>query len=271
MNYRKTAEALNMTQPAVTQHIQYLEQEYGCRLFIYDKKTLYMTRDAEILREYAENAVYQERKARNRIHAHNGRHLSIGATKTIGEFVIADKVAEYLSEKGNTISIEVDNTEKLLSMLSDGRIDFALIEGMFDRSKYAYKLYREEPFVGICYKDHRFAGKRVPMDELFGEHLLLREEGSGTRDIFEQLLKEHSHSLAEFSKVTTIGNFGLMKDILKRVNGITFAYRALHENDEDLAEFYLDRSEIVREFNYVYLDNPFAFQAVESFAGRDKY
>ena len=57
MNYRKTAELLNMTQPAVTQHIHYLENFYNCRLFVYNRKTLVMTEQAQILKEYAEKAV----------------------------------------------------------------------------------------------------------------------------------------------------------------------------------------------------------------------
>jgi DNA-binding transcriptional LysR family regulator len=59
MNYRKTAEALNMTQPAVTQHIHYLENLYHCKLFLYDRKTLHMTEEAKMLKIYAENVLYQ--------------------------------------------------------------------------------------------------------------------------------------------------------------------------------------------------------------------
>ena len=50
MNYRRTAEELNMTQPAVTQHIHYLEERYGCKLFLYDRRTLKMTPEAEVLK-----------------------------------------------------------------------------------------------------------------------------------------------------------------------------------------------------------------------------
>ena len=62
LNYRQTAEKLNMTQPAVTQHIHYLENLYGCKLFIYDRRSLKMTPEAEVLKKYAENVLYQEIK-----------------------------------------------------------------------------------------------------------------------------------------------------------------------------------------------------------------
>lgn len=72
MNYRRTAELLNMTQPAVTQHIHFLEEQYGCKLFHYDRRTLTMTREAELLQRYAENVLYQEKKTENGIDTEQG-------------------------------------------------------------------------------------------------------------------------------------------------------------------------------------------------------
>lgn len=176
MNYRKTAEILNMTQPAVTQHIHYLEEEYECRLFIYDRRSLKMTPEAEILKKYAENVIYQDKKLRCEL-TQNGRvMLSVGATKTIGEYVISDHVSSFLSNPNNSISINVDNTENLILLLSEGKIDFALIEGFFDQSRFASKLYRNEPFVGLCGANHPFADRIVSLDEIWNEHLILREE-----------------------------------------------------------------------------------------------
>ena len=265
MNYRKTAEELHMTQPAVTQHIQYLEQEYGCRFFIYDKRVLQMPREAEIMRRYAENVLYHENKLKKQLHRKSGWTLSIGATKTIGECVITDQVSAFLADRENSLSIEVDNTEHLLELLSGGMLDFALIEGFFDRSKYACQLYRNEPFLGICAADHPFAGKTVPLNAIWNEHVILREEGSGTRKIFEQLLAEKNHSVQEFSRITSIGNFGLITQLIERIHGITFAYSALLGLNPNLAAFHIEGWNVEREFNYVYLDNPFSLKAVEYF------
>ena len=266
MNYRKTAEELNMTQPAVTQHIHYLENQYHCKLFLYDRKTLRMTHEAELLKRYAENVLYQERKVAEQLHKHEGFVLSIGATKTIGEYVIADQVSKYLGDPKNRISIEVDNTEHLLRLLSAGELDFALIEGFFDRQQFASRLYRTEPFVGLCGKSHSFAGRTVLLEELWDKNLILREKGSGTRSILEQLLNEKNHTIADFSRVTYIGNFGLMVRLLEKGNSITFAYRAVKNQNENLSVFYVDGWNVIREFNYVFLDNPFSVCAVDYFS-----
>lgn len=265
MNYRKTAEMLNMTQPAVTQHIHFLESLYGCKLFIYNRKTLTMTEEAKVLKEYAENVQYQERKLKAKLHEPVGHSLSIGATKTIGEYVIVEQVSNYLKKPTNQISIEVDNTEHLLERLSDGEIDFALIEGFFDRRQFAAKLYQKESFVGLCGNTHRFAGRCLPLDEIWDETIILREDGSGTRNIAEQLLFEHNHTFSEFKRIITISNFGLMSRLLEKGEGITFAYRAIKECNPHLAEFKIEGWDVEREFNYVFLDTPSSRQAVEYF------
>lgn len=265
MNYRKTAEILNMTQPAVTQHIHFLEEQYGCKLFKYDRRTLAMTKEAELLQKYAENVLYQEKKLKAQLDRKDGLSLSIGATKTIGEYVIAEHISAFISDPQNKISVNVNNTQTLLSELSNGRIDFALIEGFFDRGKYASRLYRREPFVGLCSADHPFANRTVPLDKIWSENLILREEGSGTRGILSQLLAESNHSFSEFGGITTIGNFGLIAKLLEMSGCITFAYRAVGENNSNLAEFHVKGWDISREFNYVYLDTPYSKYTVDIF------
>lgn len=267
MNYRRTAELLNMTQPAVTQHIHFLEEQYGCKLFHYDRRTLTMTREAELLQRYAENVLYQEKKLKSELEYSDGLSLSIGATKTIGEYVIGEHVSAFLSDPKNSISVNVENTETLLSELSAGKLDFALIEGYFDRSRYAARLYRKEPFVGLCGKGHIFANKTIPIDKIWDQNLLLREEGSGTRDILGQLLAESNHSFSEFERITTISNFGLITRLLENNNCITFAYHAVGETNSSLSEFHVMGWDISREFNYVYLDTPFSEYAVDVFSG----
>jgi DNA-binding transcriptional LysR family regulator len=267
MNYRRTADLLNMTQPAVTQHIHFLEEQYGCKLFHYDRRTLTMTREAELLQRYAENVLYQEKKLKSELEYSDGLSLSIGATKTIGEYVIGEHVSAFLSDPKNSISVNVENTETLLSELSAGKLDFALIEGYFDRSRYAARLYRNEPFVGLCGKGHIFANKTIPIDKIWDQNLLLREEGSGTRDILGQLLTESNHSFSEFERITTISNFGLITRLLENNNCITFAYHAVGETNSSLSEFHVMGWDISREFNYVYLDTPFSEYAVDVFSG----
>ena len=97
MNYRKTAEKLNMTQPGVTQHIQYLERYYGVKLFCYDGRTLTRTKEADRLKRYLDGLRTEELALRQSFAKSDLVELRLGATKTIGEFVIVPEIERFLA------------------------------------------------------------------------------------------------------------------------------------------------------------------------------
>ena len=163
MNYRRTAEKLNMTQPGVTQHIHYLENYYGVKLFEYDGRTLSRTKNAERLKRYFDSIKAEEADIREKFIPTDTVHMTVGATKTIGEFVIVPEIRHFLQEPNHTLDLIVDNTEVLLHKLEKAEIDFAVVEGVFDKSKYGYHLYKKEAFVGVCAKSHHFANETVTL------------------------------------------------------------------------------------------------------------
>lgn len=265
MNYRMAAEALNITQPAVTQHIRYLEDYYGCKLFSYDKRRLSMTSRAEILLRYVQTQNYQEKKLIEKINEEKGYCFAIGTTKTIGEYVIADQVKRFLEEPGNIVSVETDNTIRILELLNQGKLDFALIEGFFDRNAYSHQLYRVEPYVGFCSREHPFAGKEVSLKEFMRETVIVREEGSGTRSILEKMLQVNNVTLKDFKRVISVGSLSLLEQLVAGNTGVTFAYQVVGKQNGQLAEFFVEGLQVEREFNYVFLPDTDAEKAVEVF------
>ena len=264
MNYRITAEELNMTQPAVTQHIHYLEEEYKCKLFIYNRKKLEKTNQAILLEEYARSAYYNEIYLKRKIKSENKIKINIGATKTIGEFVIGEKIKKLVKNEKYDISLTIDNTEKLIKLMELNKLDFILVEGIFNKDKYGYRLYKKDEFIGICSKNHKFNGKSIKFEELFEEDIIIREEGSGTRRIFEQFLSENSFSLEFFKKKITINNFNLIKELVSANCGISFVYNSVVNKNDDIGKFYF-KNKIEREFNYLYLKNTAAKELVDFF------
>ncbi len=264
MNYRITAEELNMTQPAVTQHIKFLEQGYGCKLFNYNSKKLEKTEKCKILESYSRSSYYNDIKLRQELSETTTINIRIGATKTIGEFVINDKLKNLIKDKEYTFSLVVDNTEELLKLLEDNKLDFALIEGYFPKKKFESLLFKEEEFVGICGKEHRFAGKKINILNLFQEVLIVRERGSGTRGILEQILQTKNFSLESFKERISINNFRLIKDLVSSNTGISFVYKTVITPSDNISIFKLEEK-ISREFNYVFLKNTEAKTYVDIF------
>ena len=263
MNYRRTAEKLNMTQPGVTQHIHYLENYYGVKLFAYDGRTLSRTRNAERLKRYFDSVKAEEADIRDSFIPTDTVHLTIGATKTIGEFVIAPQIRSFLKSSNHQLDLTIDNTEVLLHMLEKAQLDFAVIEGIFDKSKYGYRLYKKEKFVGICAKNHPFANKTVNLEEIFDEDIIVREPSSGTRTLLHNALMDRGFSIGSFKRCISVSNFSIICDLVANNNAITFAYEPISRCRSDLATFTVADMQISGEFNFVYCNERVAREKIK--------
>ncbi len=264
MNYRKTASILNMTQPAVTQHIQYLEAHYHHKLFIYKDKALSKTAFCEQLELYAKGMAYQQKQfSESANKAELQRVMRVGATKSIGEFLIYDRIKQLCKSGECKLTFHIDNTTKLLAEINAMAIDIALIEGFFDKSKYSYRLIRKEEMIGICSKEHSFSGKEVKIEELIAEKLILREQGSGSRAVFEDMLKRHNYSTKSCKSVTEISAIRLIKELVREDIGISFIYKSAIAESDNLSTFTITGGVMEHEFNYVYLKHTTAQEAIE--------
>ena len=253
MNYRKTAEMLHISQPAVTQQIHYLENQYGQKLFVYENRRLVKTEAAAILEQYARAAKLQQQDLLQKLESSPIHTLRIGATKTIGDYYLKEDIRRYLQSPDNALTLIVDNTEHLLRLLEENELDFSVVEGFFDKTRFDNILLRREPFVGICRKDHPFAGREVTMEELLQQTTIHREAGSGTRAILEQELRGYNESLQRFQRHICISSFNIILDLVKQGFGVSFVYNILADSDPALAKFSIRGETVVREFNVVYL------------------
>ena len=253
MNYRKTAEMLHISQPAVTQQIHYLENQYRQKLFQYENRRLVKTEAAAILEQYARAAKLQQQDLLQKLESSPIHTLRIGATKTIGDYYLKEDIRRYLQSPDNALTLIVDNTEHLLRLLEENELDFSVVEGFFDKTRFDSILLRREPFVGICRKDHPFAGREVTMEELLQQTIIHREAGSGTRAILEQELRGYNESLQRFQRHICISSFNIILDLVKQGFGVSFVYNILADSDLGLAKFSIRGERVVREFNVVYL------------------
>ncbi len=268
MNYRKTAEALNMTQPAVTQHIHGLERRYGEKLFQYNGRTLSKTSFCFRLERHARSVVYNELLFCRQQLPQQRRRLAVGATKTIGDYLLDDMVLALLDDPQIEPTVIVENTHVLLGMLDNFQLDFVMLEGYFDKGIYGHRLMERQRLVGICGKNHPFAGRAVMLEELFGERLILREEGSGTRNIFQHFLQEKNYSLQQFSSQAVLSSFKLIELAVERGRGISFVYQPVGERNDGIATFELAEGEMVHEFNYVFLKNTGIAETIDRLQGK---
>lgn len=252
LSYTQTARNLNITQPAVTQHIQYLEELYKSKLFSYKNKSLSITKEGELLLSYANSMKYNSNDIRNRlVNKKENLQVKLGVTKTIGDYVISDFIIKAMS-KDVIVDLYVNNTQALLNDLNNGKIDVAIIEGYFDKNMYDYKVLKSEELVGICSKNHMIANKEIEFNDIFSESLIEREDGSGTKEVLKNALLVKNYSLSCFSTRLIISNFNVIKDLVANNMGISFVYSPV-ANDCRLATFRIKGIRIEHDFTMVWL------------------
>lgn len=265
MNYRIAAEQLHLSQPAVTKQIQSLEQMLQTKLFCYDGHVLHKTEACLLLERYAITQQYQFEELQLAIADKKRFNLRIGATKTIGDYVLIDAIKEYLSDPGHELSLMVDNTMHLLQMLDENQLDFAVIEGAFSKTKYDSYLLRMEPFVGICAKNSPLCGQHISVEEMLKQTIVVREKGSGTRRIFEERLAAMGYELSDFYREVSISSFVAIKALVAAGIGISFLYNSVVAKENDIGTFTVDGITEPHPFHVVYTQNTSARNYAEQF------
>ena len=259
LSYTKTAEKLHMTQPAVTQHIKFLEEFYKNKLFLYSGRTLSLTEYGKLLHRYLVAMNSDSEKVREKILnlSSNNHTLNFGATLTIGEYVIPKVLRKLYSDYPEiNVSISVKDTKLLLEKLENGDIEFLLVEGFFEKTKYDSFLFSKEEFVAVCSNKNRFSQGEFTFEDLLEERIIVREKGSGSRDIFEKILYDNNLSINDFNKKYEIENIKIIKEMVKNNAGITFIYKTAIEEEikkGEITVIKLKNFHAEREFNFVFL------------------
>ncbi len=263
-NLTRAAERLNLTQPAVTQHIKLLEEHYGIKLIDTRGRQTTLTEAGKLLYQYALDAEAKEavfeRKLRN--HAALVKQYRIGATLTIGEYVLPAILGVHKRLRPTVdLVMQVHNTEGIIKKLRDGEIDFGIVEGPFDKSQYLHQKVGDDELVLAVPPESGFARREaVGMAEVLGGNLILREKGSGTRDVFEDKLAELGYNPSELNVYMEIGSIGAIKSLVEAGLGYTIISRAAISREViagSLVIAPLEGIRIMREFTAIYLkDGP---------------
>ncbi len=259
MNYTRAAEMLNITQPAVSQHIRYLEEEYQTKLFVQRGKKIELTESGKLLRQAVLRMQHDVLHLKKEIGKQQGkrRKLCFGATFTIGEHLVPERLPRLLAEyPGLSVEIRLGNTIGLLESLNKGELEFAIVEGNFAKQEYAHMLYKKEPFLAVCAPCHHFVKEPDSLEQLLSETLLVREEGAGNREILERTLQGKNLSLDDFAGCIEINDIQAIKELVMRDVGIGFLYQAAAERElreGSLKQIVLSDFQILHDMAFVWM------------------
>ena len=271
-SFSKAAEILHITQPAVSQHISSIENYFKCELFDKRKRTIKLTEEGELLYKYAIEMSRINDIVKDKIINSMSvvKKYKIGATMTIGSYIVPEILGEYKKIHPNIdINLYVNNTYEVFERLKRGKIILGLVEGPFDRSKYKYTKFKDDSLILVVSPEHPFAKREsVKVEEVLNDNLIVREKGSGTRMVLEKKLLLNGYKLDEKTVYMEIGNINAIISLVKLNLGCTIISREGIDDllkDGTLIEIPIEHLNLNRTFDFVYIedDDPFIKAFIE--------
>ncbi len=256
-SYTAAAGALHLTQPAVSQHIQKLEENYGCQFFTMEGRAIRLTQNGKRFLHYARMQQSNEAQLIRQLQS-NHKPLRLGSTLSIADYYLPSLLAGHAGRQNSTLQVKVANTGALLNLLLQCELDAAFIEGIFDRSLFEAEVFENARFVPIAAANHPLAGRRVTLAALHPYPLILREPGSGTRAILESFLAQQNDTVDSFAKLWEVGSFLLIKQLLEESSALSFMYEAVAAKEvaqKRLVQLEVQNFRVAHPLHYVYLKN----------------
>jgi DNA-binding transcriptional LysR family regulator len=195
-SFSKASEIIRLTQPAVSLQIQALEETYGTKLFNRSGCVITLTPPGEMLYKYAKEISSLYAAAEKEIGTVTGLVkgvISVGASSTIGNYVIPSVVADFRRKYPKVgVHIHVGNTKSVIEFLNAGSVDIGLVEGEVNKQKLIIEKLIPDEMVFVMSPYHHLAKKStISVMELSKEPIIFREEGSGSRQVIEKYLSKH--------------------------------------------------------------------------------
>jgi DNA-binding transcriptional LysR family regulator len=230
LSFRKAAEELYLTQPAVSLQIKALEEELGVALFDRSGSQVRLTPAGKALLDYAEQSSRLLHEARHAVAAFSGTQsgaLTLGASTTIAQYVLPRLLGEFCTTHPRVSpTLTSGNTEEIVTAVEEERIALGFIEGPPRSRDLVLTPFLEDELVLLAPAAHEWAERtQIAPEDLAHAPLLMRERGSGTRHIIELALERHHIRRSGLNVVMELDSTEAIKSAVEAGFGVGFVSR----------------------------------------------
>lgn len=265
LSFRKAAEELYLTQPAVSLQIKALEEDLGVQLFDRTGTHIQLTAAGRVLQRYAEQASSLLEEAEHEIAALSGDHaghLALGASTTIAQYVLPRMLGEFTREYPRVQPTLISgNTEEIVQAVEDQKIALGFIEGPSRSRNVKTEPFLKDELVLIVSTAHELAEQAaISAEQLRSAPLLMRERGSGTRRVVELALERQGLKRNSFNIIMELDSTEAIKSAVEAGLGIGFISRWAIAKDLRLNSSFkiveVEGLRVQRDFLLAYLSGP---------------
>jgi DNA-binding transcriptional LysR family regulator len=272
LSFTKAAEALFMTQPAVTFQIKQLEEHFNTRLFDRSQGRITLTAAGALALEQAERILALSAELDARMKELGGQiagPLLIGASMTIGEYVLPQLIGKFKARFPAVVpTLFVGNSEAVQDRVAERTLDLGFIEGDSHRSTLLNEVCCEDELQVVCAPSHPLAGQSFALPAMLTQHAYIsREAGSGTRAVIDHYLEKAGVSPDAMDVVVELGSPEALKGLVATGLGFAIMSRVIAAKEVQLGQLVQVplRPALIRDFSVVYPKERFHSKVVATF------
>ncbi len=210
-NLSRTAEELNLSQPAVSKQIQALEEIYGVLLLERSGRKLKTTPAGEALYNCAQEilrALEKTDQIMEELSESRRGRLMLGASTIPGQYILPQYLKSFKDRNPNVnILMKIADTESIYRQVAERELDLGVVGAWIPNSKVDGFKWMEDELIVLVSAHHHLAGRsEVDPKELIAEKWVFREKGSGTRMATEDMLADLGIRAADLDIQVEVGS-----------------------------------------------------------------
>ncbi|MCF6254554.1 MAG: LysR family transcriptional regulator [Thiomicrorhabdus sp.] len=230
MSFTKAAEALHMTQPAVTFQVKQLEDFFNTRLFDRTHNKITLTEAGKVVYDYSAQVLELYERMNSDVREMTGEvsgTLVIGASTTVAEYMLPSLLGAFKKQYSDVnIRLQVGNTDAIVAMVENNMIDFGLVEAPVLNKNLDVHVCRIDEMQFICPKDHPLAKRnKVTIEDIRQYGYVSREEGSGSRAVIDTYIREQGMKYSDLNVVMELGSPEAVKMAVESDVGVAIVSR----------------------------------------------
>ena len=196
LSFTKASQELFISQPAITKHIQELEASYNTRLFDRQGNRISLTEAGKLLLEHSKRILDNYKRLEYEMHLMQGSYrgeLRLGASTTISQYVLPPLLASFIQKFPQIkLSVSSGNSREVENALESHRSDLGMVEGTSRIPGLKYTTFLKDELVAVVSTNCKLnITDEITPERLTTIPLVLREQGSGTLEVFVRALHPH--------------------------------------------------------------------------------
>ena len=258
-SFTLAAREMLLSQPTISEHIRYLEEELGQQLLERTQKEITPTEAGQTLYKYARKILRTKDEAVLAVSEHGKRltgNVVIGCSTIPGTYLLPPLLGQF-HEQYDAVktTLRINSSRIIADQVLGGQLEFGLVGAKWNEAGLKWTPFVYDELVVVIPYRHSWAGREeVALTELFQEPFVQRERESGTRKVVAQLLAENNFREENLQSVSEIGSTAAVKEVVKSGAGIGILSRQAVVDEVrcgTLATVSIQDHQIVRPFYIV--------------------